>query len=98
MKNYEGEYWFSLRHGEPMVSYLGSYRFRCGPAPGRSTACSHRYRNYRMVGYLRARADREVGKYVRIGRMGEFRGVQDENRRHTDRCWKSCGKRKHQWM
>lgn len=102
MKNYEGEYWFTLRQGDPMVGISGHYRFRCGPIPCTSVSAAayyrRYYRNYRMVGYLRARADRETGKYVRIGHMEEFRGVHDENRRHTDRSWKSYGKKKHQWM
>lgn len=54
-------------------------------------------RSYRMFGYLRARADREAGSTVRIGRMGEFRGVQDENSRRCERSWKSQSKRKRQW-
>lgn len=99
MKNQEGEYWFTLHPGDAMVNWLGHYRFRRGPAPGRGNhrRFRHRDRSYRMLGYLRARADREAGRYVRIGSMGEFRGIQDENYRRTERNWKSHGKRKHQW-
>ena len=56
-----------------------------------------RYRSYHMLGYLRAKADRETGKFVRTGSMGEFRGVQDENRRVLQRSWKAQRKTGHQW-
>lgn len=99
----EAHVWDTLQHGDAMVMVCGGtipYRFRVDPVPFTSTSrsCRRYYRNYRMVGYLRARADRENGMSVRIGRMEEFRGVHDENRRQTDRCWKSFGKRKSQWM
>lgn len=56
-----------------------------------------RIRMGRTFGWFRARADREDGASLRIGRMGAFRGVQEESSRHTDRSWKSQSKRKRQW-
>ena len=93
--------WFSLNHGDPIIVGCSKtpVRFRRDPIPGVHTSCdySHRYRRFHIIGYLRAKADRETGCYVRIGRMEEFHGVQDENERRTDKSWKSHSKKKHQW-